>query len=278
MDVEKIKDRGSISRKIWAFIAFNLYSIQIIGAFKESTPFILDGTKWEQARNLGILMHPSEWGWQDHYVYRLIAAVITTIAVGILTGAIARTKGGLTTLIANIPSVVIWLFAAVVIIYKKPEIVASVGFMVISIIAIPVTTYLAYQAGKVGEDMQSDFADNTIFGIRPYHWVWLFFPIYWYSKSIIFAVSKFIGFQSATFGDTNFIVNLFSIILLFCVLLFIYPMKLVYKVLRGEVLNEKNSFIKASANTGIIIAGLIVPSLVLFSVLWVLEKLHNYFS
>jgi hypothetical protein len=54
----------------------------------------------------------------------------------------------------------------------------------------------------IGEETQaSDFAADTVLGIRPYHWAWIVYPLYLYSLGIVFVAAKFLALQF--FGSSS---------------------------------------------------------------------------
>src|SRR5262245_50220592 len=93
-------------RRILAFLAFNLYAGCLVWAFQLNTAYQFDSNMIERLKGTGIDT-PSHWGWGNHYLWRLVASVVATAVAGVLAGAIARTRGGLTASISNIPSLVI---------------------------------------------------------------------------------------------------------------------------------------------------------------------------
>ena len=114
----------------------------------------------------------ADFVWGNHYIWRLTVAIVATSFVAFLTGAIAQRNGGKVALVSNIPSVFGWAALIYVIGFRDFDIPGGTGFIVISIVAMPVTLFLAYAFGLVGEQTQSEeFEANTIFGIRPGHWI-----------------------------------------------------------------------------------------------------------
>jgi len=81
------------ARKVWAFAAFNVYSLLLISAFEDNTASLFDSSLIKEARLMGMNVNLNDWSWGDHYLWRLFSAVVTTVFAGILTGAIAKTNG-----------------------------------------------------------------------------------------------------------------------------------------------------------------------------------------
>jgi hypothetical protein len=115
-------------------------------------------------------------GWGNHYILSLIAKVVSTFFDAFLVGATAQKKGGIVASIANIPNIlvdIIWIY----LIYKNIIVLKSnIGWSVSFVLAAISSVGLAYWGGEVGERKQNDqFEPNTILGIRPLHWSWLWF-------------------------------------------------------------------------------------------------------
>lgn len=84
---------------------------------------------------------------------------------------------------------------------------------------MPLTTYVAFIAGGFGEECQeAEFDENTVLGIKAYHWIWAIVPIYWYARGIVFVAAKFIAFQVATWGETGIFISIISLLLLLPIL------------------------------------------------------------
>ena len=186
-------------RKVWAFIAFNVYALFLFSAFKENTAYLFDASLLREITLEGLSINPRELGWGNHYVWFSISNIIVVALVGFLAGAISKNKGALTAAVSNIPNIIV--FGSLVYLFGfseiDTEIAETTAFLIISILAIPVTTYIAYVTGGIGEDSQiNEFKEKTVLGIKPYHWAWAVFPIYWYSLGIIYVVTKFISFRS----------------------------------------------------------------------------------
>lgn len=263
-----------MGKKIWAFIAFNVYSLFLISAFQENTRYLFDPSLIKEMRLRGIKIDPREWGWGDHYIWRLFSGVVVTAIAGFLVGAIAKTKGAKTAAISNILSVLVWTAMIYLFGFTEVQIGAQTGFIVISIIAIPLTTYVAYWAGRFGEEVQrSDFSDDTVLGIKGYHWIWAVFPLYWYGLGIVFVATKFIGFQFATWGDIGIIATIISLLTLAPIVAWIYPLWLVYRILKGDLLSSKNAAVKGVTNISILILGMFVAAALQFASYWILGKM-----
>ncbi len=261
-------------RKIWAFIAFNLYAACLISAFQENTAYIFDFSLIKEMRLDGMSIDPGEWGWGSHYIWRLFAGVVVTAIVGFLAGSIAKSKGALTAAVSNIPSVLYWAWFVYLFGFSDVQLEEKTAFIIISIIAIPLTTYIAFIAGGFGEEIQKEnFEENTVLGVNPYHWIWAIFPIYWYALGIVFVISKFIAFQFVKWDETSIIIIIISWLSFLTILAWVYPLLLVHRVLTGEILSEKNSFIRGIANFGILILGMGTAAGLQIGSYWLIAKM-----
>jgi len=266
-----------MGRKIWAFVAFNAYAALLVSAFQENTAFLFETAQIEEMRLADISFDPRELGWGSHYIWRLFTSVVVTAVAGFLTGSIAKSKGALTAAIANIPSVLVWILMIYLFGFSDFQYEEKTAFLIISILAIPLTTYVAFIAGGFGEEYQeAEFDENTVLGIKPYHWIWAIVPIYWYARGIVFVAAKFIAFQVATWGETGIFISIISLLLLLPILAWGYPLLLVHRVLTGEMLADKNSFIRGISNFTIIILGMIIAIALQLAISWLLATIAGW--
>jgi hypothetical protein len=56
------------------------------------------------------------------------------------------------------------------------------------------------------------------------------------------------------------------------IVLWIYPLWIVYRVLRGDLISNHNAAVRAVANCGILIFGFLVAGAVPFGVYWLLTR------
>lgn len=263
-----------MGRKIMAIVAFNVYALFLISAFQENTAYLFDASLIKEMKLSGFDIDPLEWGWGNHYIWRLFAGVVVTALVGFLAGAIAKQNGARVATLANIPSVLIWGVMIYLFGFAGVEVEAKTGFITISIIAIPLTTYIAYLTGGFGEEIQrQNFPENTVLGVKGYHWVWAVFPLYWYSLGIVFVGTKFVRFQLATWSDTSIFTALLSIAMLVSIIAWVYPLRIVHRVLMGDLLANYNAVVRGLANFGVLIVGMIVATGIQFGIYWLLSKI-----
>jgi len=260
-------------RSTLAIIAFNIYAVCLIGAFQVNTAYLFETDLIEQMRGSGFDLSPSQWGWGDHYIWRLFSGVVVTALVGVLAGAIAKEGGARITALANIPSVLVWVGMVYLFGFADIELDARTAFVVISIIAVPMTTYVAYVSGGLGEEIQKlNFRGDTVLGIKGYHWVWLIFPLYFYCLGISYVVTKTILFAIATLWSDSIFVSMLSLVMLVPIVAWVYPLLIAYRVLTGNLISNHSAMAKGMANFGILALGLPVAGAVQLGVYWLLSN------
>lgn len=87
-----------MARAFWAFVAFNVYSLFLISAFQENTPYLFDAKLVAEMRAAEEIFDIRAWGWKDHYIWRLFSGVVVTAIAAYLAGAIALKNGAKVTL------------------------------------------------------------------------------------------------------------------------------------------------------------------------------------
>jgi hypothetical protein len=261
-------------KPILAIFAFNIYASCLIGAFQVNTAYLFETDLIEQLRGSGLdVSSPSQWGWGDHYIWRLFAGAVVTALVGLLAGAIAKEGAARIAALANIPSMLVWVGMVYLFGFADVELEARMGFLVISITAIPLTTYIAYVSGGLGEDVQrQNFRSDTVLGIKGYHWIWIIFPLYLYALGIIYSVTKLLLFEIASFWNDSIFTTIVYLIMLLPLALWIIPLWIVYLILRGDLISNHNAAVRAMANFGVLTIGLLVAGSVPFGVYWLLSE------
>jgi hypothetical protein len=157
-----------------------------------------------------------------------------------LAGAIARWSGARVAAIANIPSVLVWAAMIYLMAFGGAEWEGQTGFIVVSIIAVPLTTWIAYVFRKIGTDAQvSKFDDRTVLGVRPYHWAWIVFPLYFYTLGIVFVVVKYLALQFFTWRDASMVGTFISLFALVPVVAWVAPVVMTYKILPAQTGNRR---------------------------------------
>lgn len=259
-----------MARVFWAFIAFNIYSLFLISAFQESTPYLFDLKSVSEMRTAGEIFNIKDWGWKDHYIWRIFSGAVVTAIAAFLAGAIARNKGGLVAAVANIPSIFVWATTFYITAFDKINVEAQMEFSLISLIAIPLTTWIAVQAGNAGAEVQtSTFTEDTVLGIRAFHWAWIVLPLYYYSMSIIYVVAKLLALDQITWGVSS----IFMLLALPPIIAWATPLVMAYKILSGESLSDKPPIVKGLANAGILIGGAAVAMAIQIGCFWLIHKM-----
>jgi len=255
-----------------AFLAFNIYSLFFISAFMENTSYLFDMKRVSNLIESGLIIDPRELGWGGHYIWCLFSSSVVTALAGFLCGAIAKRKGDKVAIISNIPNILIWGFFFYISIFSKIEIEGYKGFAIVSVIAIPLTSVIAYNFGKIGENIQhEEFKEDSVLGIWAYHWIWIVFPLYWYGLGIVFAGTRFASFVFLSPG--GFFYTIIYFLFLIPVVVFVYPLIIVYKVLSGNLLSEKRIIIKVLFNTAILISGGLLASSLQVGCYWLIRKI-----
>lgn len=266
-----------MTRAVWAFLAFNVYSLFLVSSFQQNTPYLFDTKIISEMRAAGDFLDLGAWGWKDHYIWRLFSGVVVTALAGVLAGAITKERGGKIVAIANIPSIIVWTATLWLMLSEGTKVEGQTGFAVISVIAIPLTTWIAYHAGNFGAEIQrSDFAEGTVLGILPYHWAWAVFPLYGYGLGIVFVVVKFLALQFLTWRDASVIGAFISLLALLPVIAWFVPLVVAYRVLAGNLLVDRGLFVKGIAN-GVVLFGGWLPALgIQLACFWLLLKLMSW--
>lgn len=196
-------------------------------------------------------------GWGDHYILSMIAILIATFCAAFLVGATAKKKGGFVASLANIPSV-LFSITFLYFLHTNISIVKStVGWSVSTVLATIGSVGLAYWGGTMGEKTQNlEFDVNTILGIRPFHWSWLWFMGFIYLVCMFYAVMRWLIINNIT--ELDLISAIPVLLALIPVLAYGYPMLIMYDILCGKRFAEKHAMIKVLIFVGIYIGGLIL--------------------
>ena len=252
-------------RTILAFLAFNLYAGLLVSAFQLNTPYLFDLKMIESLQGTGV-DSPTHWGWGNHFIWRLFAALLSTMLAGLLTGAIARTRGGLVAAISNVPSIGIWIFlihylsTGAAIAYGDQTITAHTGMIVAGCLAILLTTFVAYQSGEFGSQLQNtDFKDSTVLGIAGFHWIWLIAPIYFYAVVSIPPCANFLRFSFRS--DEGIISAIIAFVLFLTAIASIFPLLWVYQRLTIPATTAGTIFKQGITNFGILTLGVVAVSI-----------------
>jgi hypothetical protein len=256
-----------VLRRILAFLAYNVYSGALVWAFQMNTAYEFDP---EMVKRLagGDEDSPSHWGWGNHYLWRLCAAIVANLFAGVLTGAIARSRGGLTAAVSNIPAAIVamlliyYLSASPAITYGDLILTQHTGMIVCTALSIPLTTYFAYVTGETGARIQREnYSSESVLGIAGYHWVWLVIPVYLYAVVGIVPLMNFLKFDFLR-GDEGLLSGAVGFVLFVTAIASFGPLIWVYQTLTKPATSFASAVRRALLNTGALGFGLLVVALV----------------
>jgi hypothetical protein len=248
----------TVRRYVGALFIYLIYWLTLWGSMVRVVGASLSPEKAQELVEDGQIGSVWEYGWGDHYIWFLIAFCFVTYCCAALAGATAKKKGALVASLANLPIVIFclvfcWLFYidALGITVESP-----VAWKIVGPLTIVGSIYFSILGGYSGKEFQEkEFGDNTILGIRPFHWLWVWLFSSIYIQEIVHAAIPLLSWSE---GVASFI---HVLRLLICV----YPIFLMYQILSGEILARKNVFIRIIAFIGIYVGGIIAS--VLFQLL-----------
>ncbi len=261
-----------MARAIFGFLAFNVYSLIFISAFLENTPYLFNASLVASVQPAASFDTRIS-GWKGHYIWWLFAEVVVTALSAFLAGSVARSHAGKVAVAANVPSILVWLATVYLMLAGQVEWEGQTGFIVATIVAVPLTTWIAYHAGLAGGEAQAQCDKDTVLGIRPYHWLWGVFPLYVYSLGIIYVIAKFVALQFATLRDMSMVGALISFLALVPIIAWIAPVRYTYGVLAGEYLSDRSAATRGAANTAIIIVGALAAAAIQLACYWLVQRL-----
>ena len=271
-----------MKRKIAAFLAFNVYSLVFVQSFWAATPYIFHSSELGKLNERGLPFRFEDWGFDDHYFWRLCAAVVSTAFAGFICGTISREKGGQIAAWANAPSIIGWMFYGWMFFFyfdslgiEIPPKVESLksAYGVISLIAIPLTTWLAYRAGNFGVRWQlENNGDRGTLGIWDWHWAWFPIVLSFYGYRIVHVATVFVVLQLKTWFDTGIIAGFVSLLGLLIVAAWVAPLVISFQVLRGQRDTDKPAMRRAVMVAGYLVGGYVVAHFIQLAVGWIFGK------
>lgn len=213
----------SVRRYIGSLFIYLIYWLTIWGALKQVVGATLSPEKAKELVENGVINSVWGYGWGNHYVWFLIALCLTTYCSAILAGATAKKKGAVVGGIVNLPIVVFLSIFCFSLYTSQIEVENQLSWKIVSAISILGSLFFSIAGGLLGEKWQnSTFKSNTIFGIRPVHWWWLIFPLYFVIQELVPKIVATLGFLfgSTLIEETKYSVLLFLIFVAFAT--FIY--------------------------------------------------------
>jgi hypothetical protein len=258
-----------MQKKIAAFVAFNAYLFCIVSAFFNALPerFRLD------FRSSQLLFGP-DLGishWDPRYLLFLLVSVAGTSIAATLAGAIAQSRGGVIAAKSALPLTLAWVEM-----FFSSLFTGTFGFAAVSLAAVPLTILVSSYCGRLGERVQREqFSDRTVFGVYPYHFVWMIVPLF---VSVYITASWLPYFESALFRDwlqggfSKTATDLLSLVyVLLPALTLWYLLYAVYKILNGKILKIRSEWMKALFAIGLLVAVPIVSYPVLIFIGWLMR-------
>ena len=167
-----------VRRCIGAVFLYLIYWLTIMGALKEIVGITLSPKQASELVETGIINSIEEYGWGEHYILYLIAFCVVSYCSAILAGATAKKKGAVIAGIANLPIIALYVFVCVYLYMSQPVTESPIAWKIVMPVSILGSIFFSVFGGLKGEQWQnSTFSSKTIFGIRPFHWWWLNFPL-----------------------------------------------------------------------------------------------------
>lgn len=271
-----------MKRKIAAALAFNMYALIFVQAFWQATPLLFHGKEIMRLKDQGVPFNFDEWGgFGNHYLWRLLAAIVSTALAAFICGAIAREKGGKVALLANIPSAIGWIaYLCSFFLYDSfgfKEVADWEGlktaYVAVSIIAIPLTCLLAIKGGEIGERFQMDASqeDKTL-QIADWHWAWIWLPLSLYGYKIIITTVAFIAMTWKTGADISLLGTFLYLLGMVIVAAWIAPLVLAYQTLAGTQFQDTSRVQRAGIIAVILIGGYFIATAIAYVFGRILEK------
>lgn len=258
-----------MQRKIAAFVAFNAYLFCILIAFYNALPELFHLNF--RASLSPLLPDPyfETPQWDFRRLPFLLLSLLATSIAAVLAGAIVKSRGGVVAAKSAIPITIVWIEIFFVSLFT-----GTLASGAVSLAAVPLTILFSSYCGNVGERMQREYySDTTIFGIYPYHFIWMVFPLFVYSMMTAawlpyLVDALFHNGLGASFSET--LLHLLSLI--YTLLPFLGMSALlhvVYKILTGRIFKIRSEWGRALFTMGL----LVVVPIVLYRVLLVIGRL-----
>ncbi len=271
-DYGSLGDR-TMRRTLAAVVAFNVYAMIFFQAFWAAMPALFYSKEIERLANQGVPFRFEDWGFGDHYLLRLFTAIVATAVPGFICGAIARSRGGRVALIANIPSALGWIAYAWICFFvfdnvqmqlPVPQQQLLVPYGLISIVAAPLTCWIAIKSGVLGEEVQkaySPYPQNTL-GVNDWHWAWMWVPLGPYGYRIVTAIVASIQLQLVLWSDRTIVGAILFVLNMAVIVAWIAPLVLSYETLSGSRFADKSRTQKGTIVCCLLGVGYLVAHLI----------------
>ncbi len=254
----------TMRRKVAAFITFNAYWVCFVSAFFHALPelFRLDFSSTQIIPDLRL----KRFEWDHRYLLFLLLSAAATSLSAVLAGAVAKKRGGVIAAKSALPLTLVWIEMFFVSLFT-----GTFGATLLSLTAIPLTILVSSYFGNLGERMQSEnFSEATIFGICPYHLIWMIVPCF---LSAFVLAAWLPHFESALFhnwlqaGLSGTIGRLLSLIYILLPILGLAGLLyLVYKVLTGRIFKIESEWGRAVLTIGLLV---VVPVVLYRLLVWI---------
>jgi hypothetical protein len=252
---QKIMWWVSARRYIGAVVAFWLYWVTILGSITNAVGPTLSYDEAKAQVESGLIESTQDYGWGDHYLWFLIACLVTAYLCGALAGAISKRNGGVVSVVAAGPVICLMGVAYYFFLRDTSGAQSPIAWAVVMPLAIIGIALLSYCGGMAGEKGQLGFANNTVFGIRTGHWAWL-----WLASGIYVTLlaSFFVRAQQHAWDGWPCVLTAIPYIIVFVPFMALwFATHTMYGILSRELLAATNGFLRAGAFIGVYIGGLV---------------------
>lgn len=271
-----------MQRKIAAALAFNVYALVLVQAFWAATPLIFDGREVDRHLAEGTQFRFEDWGFGEHYLWRLFAAVFATAVAGFICGALARDKGRNVALVANIPSGIGWLGYAWMFFFLLDSYAVQLNdanqglktaYGVISVVAVPLTFWLAGKFGELGEkfQIQLDQPGRTL-GVGDWHWAWMWLSLSPYGYKIVVGVMAFVATTLKLWTDRTLLGSVIALLSIAIVAAWLAPLVFTYQTLAGGRFAARSPVQRGAIVVATLGGGYVVATATAAAVQWILGK------
>jgi hypothetical protein len=242
-----------MGKKVASFTAFNAYLFCIVFAFFKALPELFRLDLPSPRSFPGVNLDGAQW--DRRYLLFLLLSIAGTSIAAILVGAISKTRGGVIAAKSAIPLTLLWIE-----LFFSSLFTGTFGFAALALAAIPLTILISSYYGNWGERMQREyFPDTTVFGIYPYHLIWMTIPVFLSA----FITASWLPYFERTLlhnwfegGFSETVVHLLSLIYTFLPFLGLAALLyIVYKILSGKIFKIESEWAKALLSIGILAAG-----------------------
>ena len=266
----------TMRRAVAAALAFNVYAVIVFQAFWAAMPALFYSGEIEHLANQGTPFRFEDWGFGAHYLARLFTAIVATAVPGFICGAIARSRGGRVALIANIPSALGWIayawmcffvFDNVEMQLPVPQQQLLVAYGLISLVAAPLTCWIASKSGDLGEEVQKAHAShpNNTLGVHDWHWAWMWIPLSPYGYRIVTDIGSLIQLNLVLWSDRTFLGGALLVLGMGTAIAWIAPLVVSYQILAGNRFEDKTPRLKGTIICVLLVGGYLVAHLITYA-------------